>query len=284
MTADTAGPNAEQKQHWDQTEGQHWVADAERYDRMLGEYGDAVIRAVAPEPGERALDVGCGNGALTLDLAARVGPTGAVVGVDLSGPMLGLARSRSLERNLGNVTFEQSDAQVDDLGEGVYDIVTSRFGVMFFDDPVAAFTNFGRATKVGGRLGFVCWQSALSNEWAKLAITEMLRFVPMPQMPPPGTPGPLAMAEPEFTREVLEKAGWSDVELSTVEVAQWMGHDADDSVAFFQRGQLAKLFLADVDEATREKVWGAVAEALAPHQTENGVILGGKAWLVTASR
>src|SRR5687767_10260145 len=141
---------------------------------MLGPYGERVIAGLSPEPAENIIDVGCGNGALTLDVAARVGPQGRVLGLDLSGQMLSLAKTRAGERGLGNVTFEKSDVQVHDFAGDSFDGVMSRFGVMFFDDPVAAFGNLCSAVRSGGRLAFACWQDPLQNEWVMVPAATML--------------------------------------------------------------------------------------------------------------
>lgn len=279
-----SAPNADQRERWNTEHGQHWVETAEHHDRMLEPYGEAVVRALAPEPEEKGADIGCGNGATTLDLAARVGPGGFMSGFDLSVPMLELARSRAVERGLANVEFREADAQVADLGEARFDFVASRFGVMFFDDSEAAFSNFARSTRAGGRLGFCCWQNVLLNEWVTTVISALLEVVPMPEMPPPGAPGPFALAEADQTRALLEKSGWSAVTIEDLEVRQWMGAGSAEATTFMARSGMTKPFLEPVDEATRNEALARVAEAIRPFETDAGVFLSGKAWLVTARR
>lgn len=274
--------NEEQRRRWDEEEGHHWVAEAEHFDRMLGPYGEKVIAALSPEPGEKVLDVGCGNGALSLDVAARVGPQGHVLGLDLSGPMLGLAKQRAGERGLGNVSFEKSDVQVHDFEAGGFDGVMSRFGVMFFDDPVAAFTNLRSAVRPGGRMAFMCWQDALQNDWLMVPAATMLEFVPMPEMPPPGAPGPFGLADADRTRSILGDAGWGDVNLEPVEIQQDLGPDPGSVSSFLSRTEIAKSFLGETDDETKAKVWKAVEAKLAEHTTDDGVRLTGRTWLVTA--
>lgn len=276
--------NVEQRKRWSADEGNHWVEEAERFDRMLSAHGDALIRAASPEPGEAVLDVGCGNGAVSLDMAARVGPQGSVTGVDLSPPMLATARRRAEERALGNVRFVEDDAQIADLGEERFDLITSRFGVMFFDDPVEAFSNLARAAKPDGRLVFACWQPMLVNQWLTTTIAVLLQFAPPPEVPPPGTPGPFALSDPEFTRGVLESAGWVDVDFTDFEGPQWMGRSVADVVDFLRPTEMAKIMLAGADQATVDKAWAAAAEALEPHLGDDGVFLNGRIWLVSASR
>ena len=274
--------NEEQRRRWDEEEGHHWVAEAEHFDRMLGPYGEKVVAALSPEPGEKILDVGCGNGALSLDVAARVGPRGHVLGLDLSGPMLTLAKQRAGERGLGNVTFEKADVQVHEFESADFDGVMSRFGVMFFDDPVTAFANLRSAVRSGGRLAFMCWQSPLQNDWLMVPAATMLEFVPMPEMPPPGSPGPFGLADPDRTRSILGDAVWTGVELEPVEVQQHLGDDPASVTSFLSRTEIAKAFLGDADEETAAKAWRAVEARLAEHTTDDGVHLTGRTWLVTA--
>lgn len=276
-------PNEEQRRRWDEEEGDHWVAEADHFDRMLGPYGDRVIAGLSPEPAEKVVDVGCGSGALALDVGARVGPQGHVLGLDLSGPMLSLARQRAGERGLGNVVFEKSDVQVHDFGAGGFDAVMSRFGVMFFDEPVVAFANLRSAMTPGGRLAFVCWQEPLQNDWLMVPAAVMLEFVPMPEMPAPGAPGPFGLADADRTRSILGDAGWTDVEVEPVEVEQWVGADAATAIGFISQTQISKLFLGETDDATKDKVWEKVETKLAEYATDDGIRLPGRSWLVTAT-
>src|SRR5688500_5072726 len=196
-------PNVEQAEYWDGPGGEHWAADAERYDEINRRFGERIVSAVEARPGERVLDVGCGNGVLSLALARQVMPDGSVLGLDLSGPMLGEARRRAEAAGLDNVSFEQGDAQVAALPEASFNAAVSRFGVMFFEDPVAAFANIGRALRPDGRLVFACWQELLRNEWLVVPSAAALAFVPMPELGEPGRPGPFSLADPERVRSVL---------------------------------------------------------------------------------
>lgn len=280
--ADAVTVNEEQRRRWNEEDGERWVAEAENFDRMLAPYGDRVIAALSPEPAEKIVDVGCGNGALALDVAARVGPQGHVLGLDLSGPMLALAKRRAGERGLGNVSFEQSDAQVHEFSSNDFDGVMSRFGVMFFDDPVTAFANLRSGVRSGGRMAFMCWQSPIQNDWVTIPAATMLEFVPMPEMPPPGTPGPFSLADPDRMRSVLGDAGWTDVELEPVEVRQLLGEDPASAVHFLSETGIANLMLADTDDETKAKIWSAVETKLVEHTDDEGVHLTGRTWLVTA--
>jgi SAM-dependent methyltransferase len=274
--------NAQQIDYWNGRGGEHWVAEQERFDRINVRFGEMVVSTVAAQPGERILDVGCGNGALTLALAPLVGPTGTVTGLDISTPMLGRARRRADEAGLTNVSFEQGDAQIHSLPEATFDAVVSRFGVMFFDDPQAAFSNLRRAVRSGGRLVFVCWQEFLKNEWLIVPIGAALAHVPVPELGPPDQPGPFSLADPDRVRSLLAAAGFGEIELTAVTAPMHLGSSVDDTVAFLRSTDLAETLMADVPEETAEAAWTAVRDALAPHATPEGVTLSGAAWLVTA--
>jgi SAM-dependent methyltransferase len=275
--------NEAQISHWAGEGGEQWVADRERYDRMLAPYGRRVIAALDPRADARVLDVGCGNGALTRAVAATV-PSGTVTGVDISTPMLACARRRAAEAGLDNVTFLEADAQVHAFEPGSFDAVVSRFGVMFFDDPAAAFANIGAAVRPGGQLVFVCWRELLANEWMTVPVSAALQHVPMPALPTDGAPGPFAFADPDKVRAVVAAGGFDDVALEEVDEQGRLGASVDDVLEFLRNSEMARTLFDDVDDDTAAKAWAAVADALASHETPDGIVLGGAAWLVTARR
>ena len=280
MTTD----NREQREYWDGEGGLHWVAEADRYDTLNGRFGERIVSALELNGGERALEVGCGNGALAIEAAARVAPTGTVLGIDLSGPMLGLARDRADRRGADNVSFEQADAQSHPLPAESFDAVFSRFGVMFFADPVAAFRNIARATKARGRLVFACWQDITKNDWLMVPAGAALAHVPFPALGEPGAPGPFSLAEPERINEVLGAAGWSSITLEDIQEPMQLGTSLDDALRFMRGTELATTLLSDVDESVAAAAWHAIAKALEPHAGTEGVVLNGRAWLVRAIR
>lgn len=276
--------NVEQREYWDGPGGRHWAAEADRYDAINGRFGARLVETLAPAPGERILEVGCGNGGVALEIARRVGPAGRVVGVDLSGPMLGTARERAEAAGLDNAAFEHADAQVHSFEPASFDAVTSRFGVMFFDDPVAAFTNLARAVRSGGRLAVLCWQELLRNEWITMTLGAALAHVPMPALGEPGAPGPFAFGDPERLTGVLRDAGWADVALDDLEEPMRMGDSVDDAVAFLQRTEMAQVLMKDVPDDTVARAWAAVRESVTPFASADGVVLHGRAWLAAATK
>ncbi|MGL4543820.1 MAG: class I SAM-dependent methyltransferase, partial [Polymorphobacter sp.] len=208
--ADTPPPaNAEQIDYWNAKAGETWARFQEQLDRQIAPLGAAGIRALAPQPGERILDIGCGCGATTLALAAEVAPGGSVLGLDISQPMLDVARRRAA--GVANVAFREADAQTDDFGRGGFDAIFSRFGVMFFADPQAAFANIATKLAPGGRLTFVCWRPLVENDWMRVPLAAALPLLPPLPPPDPLAPGPFAFADPDRVRALLTGAGWHSV-------------------------------------------------------------------------
>jgi SAM-dependent methyltransferase len=275
-------PNADQIAYWDGPAGEHWAAEQDRYDRINVAFRERIVAALEAEPGERVLDVGCGNGALSVAIGPLVDRGGSVLGLDISGPMLAAAARRAGEAGLDNVSFQRGDAQVHRLDDGAFDAVVSRFGVMFFDDPAAAFANLARALRRGGRIVFTCWQELVRNEWLMVPADAALAFVPMPELGAPGQPGPFSLADPDRIRAVLST--FVDVTLEEVTAPMRLGDTIEDVVAFLQRTDMADTLMKDVDAATAAAVWAAVAEALVPYASAEGVTLNGVAWLVHARR
>ncbi|MFM0008678.1 class I SAM-dependent methyltransferase, partial [Paraburkholderia dipogonis] len=171
-----AEKNVYQVADWNGQSGERWVAYQARLDAMMAVFGQAAIEAAAPATGERVLDIGCGAGASSLDLAARVGAGGHVLGVDISEPLIG--RARALAPQDTPVLFQVADASSTELPEGAFDILFSRFGVMFFDDPTAAFAHMRRALKPGARVAFVCWRGMAENDWVRLPMGAIKGIVP----------------------------------------------------------------------------------------------------------
>ncbi|MFO0625811.1 MAG: class I SAM-dependent methyltransferase [Polyangiales bacterium] len=277
-------PNAEMRTQWNDRSGPHWVAMQPRLDAQLAPVSDAILDGVALAPDARVLDVGCGTGALSLAVASRV-PAGRVVGADLSAPMLARARERAAAQGLVNTSFVEADAQVADL-DGPYDLVVSRFGVMFFDDPVAAFANLLRATRVGGALRFVCWQPAARNPWVMVPLRVAEAVLGPQQLPAPDAPGPFAFGDDAKVLRVLTDAGWRDARVEPWEhpLALGGGGSLDDAAEFLTRIGPTARAMQDAPEELRAAVTAGLRDALAPHLQEGGPVLGGAMWRVSARR
>lgn len=273
--------NDEQARFWSGSGGSTWIELQALMDRQLEPLGAASGDALGVVEGERVLDVGCGCGTTTVKLADAVGASGSVTGVDISEPMLAVARSSAPP----NASFVAADAQEADLG-GPFDAVFSRFGVMFFAEPVAAFANIGRAVRSGGRLAFVCWQSPRLNEFFS-GIGAIGNAVLGPMEPMPATaPGPFAFADPDHVRAVLAGSGWSSVAVDDLRrTVQVFGtEDLDVGVdAALRVGGLARR-LVDASPEQRDAAASGVKAFLAERWTERGWSSEAACWLVTARR
>jgi SAM-dependent methyltransferase len=182
------------------------------------------------------------------------------------------------------VQFERGDAQVHPFPPEAFDVALSRFGIMFFDDPVAAFTNIARALRPGGRLAFLCWQEALRNEYIAVPLGAALAHVPAPDVGGPNTAGPFSLADPGRIEEVLTEAGLEHVATVPLEAQMRLGEDADDAVEFLGGTGLARALLESAEPAVAQRALHAVRDALRPYESPDGVQMGGAAWLVTAIR
>ena len=244
--------NVEQAEAWDGPEGEYWAIHQARFDSMIQPYHERLMAVAAIAPGERVLDIGCGNGRTSRDAARAAGPGGAALGVDLSGPMLERAEQLAKDEGLGNVRFEQADAQVHPFEPGGFDLAMSRFGVMFFADPPAAFTNIASAVRSGGRLAMLVWQEMAANEWIT-ALRDALAVGRDMPMPPPGAPGPFSWADTDFATRTLTGAGFTDVAFAASEEPFIVGADVDDAYGFTSGLTPVQMMLADLDEPTRAR-------------------------------
>lgn len=271
---------------WNGPSGERWVANQARLDHMLAAFGDAAIAAAAPRPGEQVLDVGCGAGTTSFALAACVGEQGRVLGVDISEPLI--ARARACVPPRAPVAFEIADAGSAAVSERAFDLLFSRFGMMFFDDPAAAFAHMRGALKPGGRLAFVCWRTAAENDWVRLPMGAIRDIVAPPPPPHPEAPGPFSFGDRGRVERILKDAGFVDIALAPFDHLVPFGRGAtraaalDDAVEMaFQVGPLSRA-LADQPDTIRARAADAVRAAFAERPGEESVLIDGAAWIVTA--
>ena len=275
--------NTEQAEAWNGYEGVYWADHQDRWDAVNAGFNDHLFAAAAIGDRDRVLDIGCGNGQTTR-LAARRASRGHVVGIDLSTPMLERARATAAAEGLTNVTFDRGDAQVYPLPSGSFDVAISRFGIMFFADPVAAFANIGRALRPGGRLAFLCMQDMSRNDWLRVLVSALAAHVPGPEFAAPGAPGMFSLADPARIGEVLTRAGFDGVTPMPVEAPMLFGRDAADAAEFLMNSGPIRFILDQVDQTTAERALGAVRAALQSSEGPDGVRLRGAAWVVSATR
>jgi SAM-dependent methyltransferase len=283
-----AAANLDEIDRWNAIGGQTWVALSDRLDAMIGPLGERAMTALAPGAGEWVIDIGCGCGQTTVELARRVGAKGigeggAVLGVDVSAPMLDLARQRATRAEVEETTFLRADAQAHAFEAGCADAAYSRFGVMFFADPGAAFTNIAAALRPGGRLAFICWRPMGENPMMAVAFTAALPFLPQAPPPPdPLAPGPFAFADPERVRAILAGAGFEDVEIAPCD-EQIRSGDLGETVEIALRVGPLGTFLRE-NPGLEGAVVSAVRDAFAPFATDAGVFLPSATWIVTARK
>lgn len=272
--------NAGQARAWDGEEGAYWADHAQRFDRAVAAYHGTFMAACGIARGERVLDIGCGTGQATRDAAGAAGP-GSALGVDLCGRMIELARQLAASQDIGNASFEQADAQIHPFPAGSFDAAISRTGTMFFGDPIAAFTNIGRALRPGGRLVMLAWQGPGPNEWVRELTGAMAAGRDLPA-PPPDAPGPFSLADPARTRTLLASAGFSDVTLDALHGPMWFGSDPDDAHRFVLG--LLGWMLDGLDDTGRKRALDALSATVTAHAGRNGVTFTAGAWLIRAVR
>jgi SAM-dependent methyltransferase len=261
--AAVAFANTEQAEFWSQI-APTWIELEDRMEDTGGVPGELAMDRLDLRPGQRVVDLGCGAGRTTLELASRAGPGGSAVGVDISAAMLAAGRDRAARLGAGNVEFVHADVQVHDLGEARFDAAYSRFGVMFFADPVAAFGNVRRSLRPAGTLSFVCWQGLSDNEWMLIPAAAAATVVgSLPPMPGPGEPGPFSLSDPGRVRAVLDAAGFGSVAVTPHADQIVISEDRIPEVASASlRTGRVRAMLRDAGERTRERALAAIEAAM----------------------
>ncbi len=274
--------NSEQIDIWNGDIGQRWTEEQALLDAMLAPLGLAGQDRAGIAPGERVLDIGCGCGDTSLTIADRVGPDGQVTGIDISDPMLARAQARAQGRN--NISFRKADATTHDFEAGSADLIFSRFGVMFFDDPVAAFSNMRRALTPQGRLCNVVWRPVRENPWVLKSLMVAAEHIQMPEPAGPEDPGPFSFGDAARVERILSTAGFTEIGLephdAKITIGKGMG--LEDAVGFLLGIGPLRLMLAEEDAATQTRVRDAVTEAVKPDFGEQGLQMDAATWIVTA--
>ncbi|MFB9904104.1 class I SAM-dependent methyltransferase [Allokutzneria oryzae] len=276
-TAQVDPSNAEQLSDWNGDQGAFWTERADRFNEGVAAYHGHFFDTAAIEATDTVLDIGCGSGQTTRE-AARRATAGSALGVDLSSPLIELARSLAAEERVANATFLQADAQIHPFPAESFDVAVSRHGAMFFGDPPAAFANIARALRPGGRLVLLTWQPMRHNEWIR---TFRSTFAAGRELPTP-VPRPGALNDPDLVRDLLGAAGFSDVRLRGVSEPMYFGRDVEDAREFVL-GQFGWM-LRELDVDSRDRALDELRTSLAEHATERGVFYGSAAWLIEARR
>ena len=272
--------NQAQIEHWNGPEAQRWVELQDRYDRQLEPFADVLLDVSSLSSSATVLDIGCGCGATTRRAARR---SERAVGVDISGPMLERARATAASEGVTNVEFVQADVQTNAFDEG-FDTAISRFGVMFFDDPLAAFANVASALRPAGRLAFVCWQELARNDWLLLPGMAAARYLPLPEQS--GGPGPFSLADRDALNTLLQSAGFAAIDIASYEVPMLLGGGGtvDEALSFLLHSGMARAMFDGAAPADAELATAAARNVLEEHYEEGGVRLNAASWVVTARR
>ena len=280
--SDTASIAMAQREFWNGEATRRWVIEQARIDRLMSNVTEAALVAAAPKPGESVLDVGCGTATTTLRMAETVGPSGCVLGVDISEQQLELARQRVAAAGATQVKLLLDDAATHAFGSDRFDLCFTRFGVMFFADPVAAFRNIRNAMKPSGRLLLAVFRSGSENPWTTASVSAIRHLVPTPPALGPEEPGQFSWSDPARVRRILNGAGFSDVALTPLDLSFNLGADAVEAAEFATFiGQGARLLHGQPDEI-RQAARQALEAFFKQHEGPNGVSLPGALWLISA--
>jgi SAM-dependent methyltransferase len=277
--------NADQIAYWNSDAGARWVALQSRIDALFAGITDTAIRRAAPRPGERVLDIGCGCGATTLALAAQVGAEGNVLGVDVSEPMLAVAAARIRAAGLAQAMAERIDAATHPFPPASRDLAFSRFGVMFFDAPEAAFANIRTALRPGGRLCAMTWQPMEASPWFAVPYAAARPFMAPTPPPDPHAPSPFSLGDATRARQILADAGFAGIDIAAHSAPLVLAPPGEfaAAAAFATRIGPVSRALTEAGPDTTAAAEAAIAAALRDHDGPDGVTLGAAIWIVTAS-
>jgi SAM-dependent methyltransferase len=283
MSEEALEANAAQRRYWNTVAGPRWVATPGFRERRNQESTALLLGRLGLADGESVLEIGCGTGALTVPLATKVGERGQVVAVDISEPMLGAARQRVGEHGLRNVTLLHGDAQVFDFAPAAFDLATSRMGVMFFADPVAAFRNIGGALKPEGRLVFACWAPLEENRHWLISYEIALRHLGPPVPSSAHEPGPLAFGDPDYIRRVLARAGFAEITVERAHPTIIGGSPEEEARQALMMGPTARLIEEKKpSEATRQTIAREIEAAFVAEAGSGSIRLPGTIFLAAA--
>lgn len=281
MTATPQNKIPYQADYWNDDGGRRWLCNLDRLEVMLAPMGDALLARAAIRPGDRVLDVGCGGGKLAARLAAATGTQGSVLGVDVSAMLI--ERAQHDYGTTPGLTLRLADAASAPLGNARFTLVLSRFGVMFFADPVAAFTHLARAMQAGGRMAFLCWQGRDRNPWMYGPAAAAFEHVPAPPPPAPDDPGPFCFGDPDRVRGILAAAGLVKIVIEPLTGTLQMG-TVEHALEFVSTMGPAAQPLAEAGAEARARALAAMGAVLAAHDTPQGVQMPCATWIVTAVR
>ena len=277
--------NIKQKQFWSGAGGDVWVDKQREMDIMLNPLGERVIQGLDLKEETKILDIGCGCGATTLEIAKLVNQ-GEVIGVDISEPMLERATQTASDMALTNISYQVKDVQVDEMPNKYFDIAFSRFGVMFFEDPFEAFNNINHSLKDNGQLSFVCWQHASLNPWQSLSIQVIKEFLDLPA-PPPKSPGPFAFEDKSYIEEILNASGFRDIEIkdNQEDIVMFSGKSIREACEdYLTINPVVTEMLKNSPSELREEILEALIGKFSNYHKDDGLLFPSATWIVTAKK
>jgi ubiquinone/menaquinone biosynthesis C-methylase UbiE len=276
--------NSESQSYWNEEGGNKWAENIDIVESIIEPLSEILIEKIAAKNGENVLDVGCGGGITSIKLANMVSPAGSVLGVDVSEPIISIAQKRA--EAIDNISFQQRDAAAVELGADHFDIITSRFGVMFFDDPVSAFKNLHSSLKNTGRLIFLCWRALDENPWIADPAKAAFEIVPPPadaEKPDPKAPGPFSLADKEHLISILTSAGFNNIDLEPVDSDLPMG-EPEQAISFLMKMGPAAEILKEATDDKRAEVAIAMQKILSKYEKDGETRIPSATWLVSASK
>lgn len=277
--------NIKQRQFWSGAGGDVWVNKQREMDIMLNPLGDRVIERLDLKSDAKIIDIGCGCGATTLEIAKKI-TQGEILGVDISEPMLDKATETAKEMSLSNISFEVKDVQVDVMPQNYFDIAFSRFGVMFFEDPFEAFKNIHSSLKEDGLLSFVCWQNASLNPWQSLSIQVIKEFLDLPA-PAPKSPGPFAFEDKTYLEEILRESGFKGLEIldNQEDIVMFSGKSIREACEdYLTINPVVTEMLKNSKPQLTEEILEALVIKFSNFHKNDGLLFPSATWIVTAKK
>ena len=277
--------NIKQKQFWSGAGGDVWVDKQREMDIMLNPLGQKAIGQLILEEHTKILDIGCGCGATTIEIAKMI-PKGHVTGLDISIPMLDRAEKFASEMSLSNIDFQVKDVQTEEINSNHYDIAFSRFGVMFFEDPYEAFKNINQAIKENGQLVFVCWQNPSLNPWQSLSLQVIKEYLDLPS-PPPKSPGPFAFEDKDYIEDILKGTDFKDISIADnqEDIVMFSGKSIREACEdYLTINPVVTEMLKNSGNELKEEILEALIAKFSSFHNNDGLLFPSATWIVSATK
>lgn len=274
--------NVDQIEFWNGRHGLVWANNADAVDFIFSDITKALMHASSIRPGDRVIDLGCGSGGTILQIADRVGPSGSVLAVDVSAPMIEQAQKRANRLNYENISFLEKDAEIPPFSTEKFDGLISRFGCMFFDKPRIAFRNIRAALNKGSQLSLAVWRTPRENPWAMEPISVARQYLDMPPRPGPEDPGPFSFSDPDRVRQILPVRSWTDIDIIPLDMELPLGRSDEEAMTFLTQMGPLSIPLAVASTKNYENVLEEIMKLLDQNRDRDGVVrFGAGCWIIT---